>query len=281
MRGYSENIQSAVLVALFLVSFFGSALPVFSQATLGARELGLGQAVTALPGSTWSVFANPAMMDSSTRKISFFGIRYYGLEELTDVAVAAVFPADFGVVGAGVYRFGDELFSESRLRLTYKNSFERFHYGIVVNYNHVSQGAGHGSFGAIGFDVGLSAQIIESFWFGAKATNINQPRYGKFNNIVEEPPRNISIGFSYRMSDVLLFTSDVFKDVRFPLSYRAGAEINIFENFTGRVGITTRPVTFSGGFGYNSDHWEINVVAQRHENPVLGISPGVDLNILW
>ncbi|MDZ7717107.1 MAG: hypothetical protein U5J95_12940 [Balneolaceae bacterium] len=253
----------------------------YSQATLGAREISLGQATSALPNSTWAVFANPAMSSEDRKSVSFFGIRYYGFSELTDMAVAATYPTEFGVIGAGVYRYGDDLFNENQLRVSYKNSFQGFHYGAALNYNHVVQGDGHGSFGALGINVGLAAQIIDNLWIGAKATNINQPKYGEFNNIAEEPVRDLSIGFAYQVSDLFLFTSDVYKDVRFPVSYRGGAEIKIIENLRGRAGVTTEPLTFSAGFGYNTDLWGINIVAQQHENPVLGISPGLDLNITW
>lgn len=253
-----------------------------AQALMGARELAMGQAVTALPNSSWSVFANPAMVDQKSRSVSFFGVRYYGFADITDMAAVVTFPVKVGVLGFGVHRYGDDLFSENRLRTTFKNSFQGFHYGLAVNYTHVIQGEGYGSMGALGFDVGISARILEQLWIGAKATNINQPQYGVYSsNIEEEPPRELSIGLSYRLSDIALITSDAVKDVRFPLSYRAGLEITLFEELKGRAGITTEPQTFALGFGYVSEFWAINVGVQQHENPVLGISPGLDLNILW
>lgn len=278
MKTKLVNFKRTVLLAFLLLAITFSC---YSQATLGAREISLGQATSALPNSTWAVFANPAMSSEDSKRVSFFGIRYYGFSELTDMAAAATYPTNFGVLGAGVYRYGNDLFNENQLRVSYKNSFQGFHYGAAINYNHVVQGDGHGSFGALGIDVGLAAQIIDNLWLGAKATNVNQPKYGEFNNIAEEPVRELSIGFSYQVSDLFLFTSDVYKDVRFPVSYRGGAEIKIIENLKGRLGVTTEPLTFSAGFGYNTDLWGINIVAQQHENPVLGISPGLDLNITW
>lgn len=255
--------------------------PVRAQATLGAKEISMGQAVTALPNSNWSVFSNPAMMTKENRNVSFFGIRYYGLENLTDMAMAVSYPTGIGVIGGGAYRFGDDLYNESRLRVGYKNSYQGFHYGIAVNYYHVSQGGGHGSLGTAGIDVGIAARLWESLWIGAKAGNINQPKYGRFNNIAEEPVRDLSLGFAYKVSNLLMLSSDVYKDVRFPISYRGGMEIVIYQAFAGRLGVTTKPLTFAAGFGYGTDLWSINLVAQRHENPVLGISPGIDLNISW
>lgn len=252
-----------------------------AQATLGAREVGLGQATTALPESAWSVYANPAMIGRNANSISFFGLRYYGLTEITDMAAAIKVSTSFGSIGFGAHRFGDDLFNESRLRIAYKNAYEGFHYGVAVTYSHVAVGGGYGSAGAPGVDLGLAALLTEALWIGAKATNINQPSYGTYQNYEEELPRNLSIGFSYRMSGIALFTAEVFKDVRFPISCRAGIEVTLFDDFTGRAGITTEPVTFSGGFGYVNRLWGLNIVVQQHENPVLGLSPGLDLQISW
>lgn len=248
----------------------------YSQSVMGARAVALGQASTALPNTEWSVFANPAMMSTDRRTISFFGIRYYGFSEITDMAASVNYPFKYGAIGAGAHRYGFDLFSKNRVRVTYKNAFQNFHYGATLNYSHVSQGGGYGSAGAIGVDLGIAASLFEGAWIAAKATNINQPEYG---NIDEVLPRELAVGFSYLLSEVALVTSEVVKDVRFPISYRGGVEIPIFENFYGRAGITTEPTTFSGGFGYAGGMWKINVAAQNHIE--LGISPGLDLSIEW
>lgn len=250
-----------------------------AQAVIGARELAVGQATTALQKTDWAMFGNPAMMDEEERSVSFFGVRYYGLSEITDMAMSVTYPTKVGVLGGGAHRYGFDLFSESRLRIGYKNSFMGFHYGAILNYSHVMQGGGYGSAGALGVDIGVAAPILPDFWIGAKATNVNQPEYGSRNN--EKLPRELSIGFSYRLSDIALFTTDVVKDVQFPVSYRGGVEVNIIKNLMGRAGITTEPLTFSGGFGYSSSFLSANVAIQRHENSVLGYSPAIDFKISW
>jgi hypothetical protein len=249
------------------------------QSVIGARELAVGQATSALQGTNWAMFGNPAMMPLDEKSVSFFGVRYFGFAEITDMAVSATYPTKLGVFGAAAHRYGFDLFNENRLRLGYKNAFMGFHFGAVINYSHVVQGGGYGSAGALGVDVGIAAPITPDFWMGAQATNINQPTYGSRNE--EKLPRELSIGLSYRLSDFALFTTDVVKDVQFPLSYRAGVEVNIIGKLMGRAGITTQPQTFSAGFGYAGSFWNANVAVQRHENSVLGYSPAVDFKISW
>lgn len=283
--------RGAFLIILVFGLIFVEAGSVYGQVVLGARAISLGQATTALPDDEWSVFENPAMISNQQRSVSFFGMRYYGLPDLTDVAAVVTYPTKIGVLGGGAHRYGNDLFSESRIRVTYKNDYQRFHYGIAINYNHVAISRGtssvnYGSYGAVGIDLGLAAKIIDGLWIGAKTTNVNQGQYGEVqlqdgSIYAEEVPRNLSIGLSYRLSGVALFTTDVIKDVSFPISYRAGVEIDIVENLKARAGITTSPQTFSGGFGYNTNSWGFNLVVQRHEESALGYSPGLDFNISW
>ncbi len=272
-----RNLSTVLTFSLFLL--LGNSLNVRGQTVLGARELAIGQATTALQGTSWSMFSNPAMMPTDKKTVSFFGVRYYGLSEITDVAVSVTYPTNVGVLGAGAHRFGYSKYNENRIRLGYKNSFMGFHFGAIVNYSHVAMGGGYGSAGAIGVDVGLAAPILPSLWIGAKATNINQPHYGSRND--EALPRDLSIGLSYQLSDIALFTSEIYKDVQFPISYRGGVEVTIIDNLVGRAGFTTEPQTFSAGFGYSDSFWGANVAVQRHENRVLGYSPAVDFKINW
>jgi len=267
-----------VLIVLMTV---GLHVSLMAQVTLGARELSLGQAVTALPESSWSVFGNPAMPGPEQASVSFYGVRYYGLDELTDMAAAAMLPTGIGNIGVGAHRFGNDIYNESRLRAAYQNDYQGFYFGVAASYYHVSFGGNYGTLGAIGIDAGLGANLMEGLWFGAKAGNINRPSYGEYGTGSEELARDLSLGLSYRLSEIALFSTDVVKDIRFPVSFRGGIEFSIWGNLKGRAGVTTQPVTFTGGFGYGVKHWAFNIAVQQHENPVLGLSPGVDLNLSW
>ena len=268
-----------ILFSVGLIFITGVCSSLQAQAVIGAREIALGQATSALQGTDWSMFGNPALMSEDQRSVSFFGVRYFGFSDITDMAFAGSYPTNVGVLGVGAHRYGDDRFNENRLRLGYKNSFAGFHFGAIFNYSHVAFGGGYGSAGALGVDVGLAAPIVSDLWIGAKATNINQPEYGSKNN--EKLPRELSIGLSYQLSDIALFTSDVVKDVQFPISYRGGIEAVVIKNLVVRAGITVESRTFAGGFGYSGDIWAVNIAVQRHENRVLGYSPAIDFKISW
>jgi len=234
----------------------------------------MGQTGVALPESEWAVFNNSALLSTERNTVSFYGFRYVGITEITDMAAAATVQTNLGTIGAGVHRYGFDLFHENRFLLAYKNSEDRFHYGFSVSYIHVFQGGDYGSAGAFGLDLGLAAEITESLWMGARATNVNQPAYGDTD---EDLPRELAAGFSYKPAPSAQISAEIVKDIHFPLSFRTGLEFEIFSSFFTRAGISTKPSTYSFGFGYGSDRWAVNFALQQH-NP-LGMSPALDLSI--
>lgn len=250
----------------------------YSQITMGADGLALGQATTALQNNSWALFSNVATLNDVDKSVSFYSIRNYGFSELTDIAATGSIPTRFGVAAFGFHRYGGDLFNETRIRIGYANTWNNLKYGGAINYNHIAQGAEYGSGGAIGLDLGIAAKITEGLWLGAKTTNLNQPEYD-FAADEESLSRELSVGLSYDLDENALFLFDIVKDVRFPVAYRGGVEVKVIENLKGRVGVTTEPNTYSFGIGYGAKLWEANIAFQRHE--AIGFSPGIDLNFFF
>jgi hypothetical protein len=264
-----------VLYKISLILIFGFlSIPSLGQFKMGAQGLAMGNATTAFPGYSWALFSNPALISNEEIAIGFYGLRNYGFTELTDMSALGTIPTKFGTVALGLHRYGDNLFNETRVRFGYKNQWRTLHYGIVLNYNNISFGANYGSGNAVGIDAGLAAEITSRLWFGASGVNINRPEY---DGIEEELARELAVGLSYQLNELALFNFDVVKDVRYPVSYRGGIEVNVIEKLQGRVGITSYPLTYSMGFGYEQKRWEANIAVQKHE--LLGLSPGLDFVI--
>ena len=177
----------------FLLGLLGTFSQIQAQSTLGATSIAMGQTGVAVPNTNWTLFSNVALMPTDGNRVSFYGFRYVGIAEITDMAANFTSQTSWGTLGAGVHRYGFNLFNENRFLLAYKNSLSRFHYGASVSYTHIFQGGDYGAAGAIGFDLGIAAEITEDLWFGAGATNLNQPSYGDTN---EELPRELATGLS-------------------------------------------------------------------------------------
>lgn len=272
-------IKRTPIISLFILTLsvafcFGLFSKIEAQSVMGAKSISMGQSGVALPESEWSVFNNSALLSTERNTVSFYGFRYVGIAEITDMAAAATVQTNVGTIGVGIHRYGFNLFHENRFLLAYKNSEDRFHYGATVSYIHIFQGEDYGSADAFGLDLGLAAEITESLWMGARATNVNQPAYGSSD---EDLPRELAAGFSYKPASSAQITAEIVKDINFPLSFRTGMEFEIFTSFFTRAGISTKPSTYSFGFGYGSERWAVNFALQQH-NP-LGMSPALDLSI--
>jgi len=271
IKKYHIKRYPFVLIVLLLAGMVNHS---HAQLILGARGTSMGQAVTALPSETWNVFANPALLPESGRSVSFYGIRYYNLAELTDVALAGHYTHSIGSFGIGMHTFGDDLYRESRFRVGYSRGFQGFRAGIVVNYAHISIDGVYGSAGTLVFDAGVAYELVNGLWFGSRATNLSRSRIGRAK---EELPRELALGLSYQLNDRGMLSTDLVKDSRFPLSYRGGLEVRIIDQLYMRGGITTEPLTYSAGLGYKQPSWKVNIVAQQHY--VMGWNPGFDFHI--
>lgn len=246
-----------------------------AQVAIGARGVALGNATTAVNDYEWALFSNPASLSSEKKKVGFYGLRYYGLAELTDISSFLSFPTKVGVAAIGLHRYGGDDYSETRIRVAYKNAWKLFHVGVLLNYNHITFGGeNYGSGGALTMDIGVAAKLSSNLWLGAKAANANRGSYN-FEAYDEALYQDLSMGLSYQLAEKALFSLDMVKDVRFPVSWRAGVEMDVVNSLVGRIGVTTEPVTYSYGIGYELDMWSINLAIQQHKE--LGTSPGLDI----
>jgi hypothetical protein len=266
-------------ISFFILSFSALILiltdrSASAQPTLGAASLAMGQTGTALLNSEWSVFNNIALMSTDNNSLSFYGYRYVGITEITDIAIAGTFQSGFGTLGFGIHRYGFNLFNENSFLAGYKLSEGTVHFGISVSYTHLYQGEGYGTAGAAGIHIGIAAEPIDQFVIGVRTTNINQPAYGDTD---EELPREVAGGISYSPATGMIITADLVKDVRHPVSFRSGIQSHVISSVYIRAGITTAPSTWSAGFGYKHEQWEVNIALQQH-NP-LGLSPGLDFTL--
>tara|TARA_R100001143_G_C3360829_1_gene135452 strand:+ start:11960 stop:12784 length:825 start_codon:yes stop_codon:yes gene_type:complete len=267
------KIQSLKFLCLCVIGFTASGIA-YSQNSMGAKFVSMGQAGVALPGSDWSLFSNSALIPTNRNTASFYRFQYVGISEITDMAAVLNLQTRIGTLSFGIHRYGFNLFSENRLLIGFKRNFGTFHAGISAGYYHVSQGGDYGSAGALGLNIGIAAELDDGLWIGARATNINYPTYGKSDETV---PRDLSLGFSYQLAENTVLSMEAMKDVMFPLSLRSGLQIEIVPSLFARAGFTSNPETYSFGFGYSPDRWSINIGLQQH-NP-LGLSPALDLGI--
>ncbi|MFN1835312.1 hypothetical protein AB2B38_008620 [Balneola sp. MJW-20] len=240
----------------------------------GARPLALGSAVTALPGEDWALFGNPALMIAEKVEVNFYGGRYYGLEELTDIAFRVSAPILKGTVSGGFHRYGNELFNEMNFRGGYSRMFDKFSVGLAMNYRRMGFGGSYDDLHRISLDTGISAELTGGLTIGGR---INPVWSQVLNGAHLDADQEIAAGLSYAFQQRHYISIDAVKDIRFPLSFRAGIEVELVPVLQLRAGMTTEPETFSGGIGLELSNIKAGIAVQRHW--LLGLSPGMDLSI--
>ncbi len=276
LRFINVNNLSGILGLIFL--FFNFFIPncVSGQASAGARTFSLGQAGVALYDDPWALFQNPALMKTNRSAVSFYAMRYAGLQELTDFSTAITIPVSAGTFGFGAHYYGFDLFRETTFHLAYMKSFGSFSFGLIGSGYHIHIAKGYGSAWATGLSGGFAFTPSDKVRIGTRVRNINQPSYSDSKEMLF---RELATGISYKITSDLNFFSELSKDVRFPVSLRSGLEFRIIQNFFLRSGFTTEPNTWSFGFGFQSGFLQVNIAVQRHE--VLGLSPAMDTGLYF
>lgn len=250
------------------LAFSASAFAGGEKLDVGARAIALGGAFTGLANSSATLFYNPAgAMLVPFREASFFYSRPYGLQELDYLTFSylepSLLPRQYGAVGVSAKRYGFELYNETMFGLTYANSFEKkFLYGVTVNYQHTFIKS-YGSAGAIGIDIGVLGLITETLTLGFAAHNLNAPRIGVSR---EELAQTYALGLSYKALSNFLIALDLEKDVRFPLSMKSGFEYRPVLAFSIRVGFSTEPSRFTGGFGVHYAMLDVDYAFATHRD---------------
>lgn len=268
-----SSIRSLRLKIFLLFGVLVCFHPVKAQYVTGSRALALGNAASALTGNAWSVFGNPAMIAETGSSVSFYGSRNYGLIELSDKAAVLAISFPHLSLASGIHGYGNEHFKKIVLQFALAGNRRGVYGGISAGYHHIRFSGIYGSAGSLGLNAGVAVEMGKDFWLASKASNINLPAYG---NSGEELPRDLAIGLSCAFEHKSLFVFELYKDVRFPLSVRAGLEVKIVKGVFGRLGLTGYPQTYSLGLGITRGFVQINLAVQNHH--LLGYSQSGDFS---
>lgn len=245
----------------------------------GARAAALGGAATALSHEPTG-YANAAGWATFTgRAVSFFASEAFGLAALRLAAAAYVEPTALGTVALGARTFGFDDYRETHFHAGFARGFRlgttrRFYLGFSLRYQRVAI-PGYGHAGAVALGLGGLVQVYPSVQVGVQATNLHQPKLAGR----EALPRTLALGLAYRPGAQVLIVLDAYKDVRFPLSVRAGVEVHPVPALAVRAGATSAPARFTAGVGLRLGKLAADVAGERHE--ALGWSPALSLSLHW
>lgn len=216
---------------------------------MGARAKGLGNASACL-SDEWSLFNNPAGLASLTE--GAFVVAYDKTPNLpgSDKMVAATsFRLFKGTVSAGVFRFGDQLYSEQVAAAGYANQFGLASLGArfnLVQYN----AEGFGTRSVVSFNFGGIAELTPHIKVGAHIINLNQPVVSADNG--ERLPTKLIAGIVFTPQESLLVAVEAEKDIEYKATWKAGIEYKAFGKVSFRTGFNLFPEAAFIGVGFRS-----------------------------
>jgi len=257
-----KKIICYTAIFLFILSLPLKAAFEFKEG--GVRAAALAGAYTAAADDVEAVFWNPAgLRFCDGIQVNTTYTNLYGLSDLKYMNFNFIMPTlTAGTWGIGYTSFGPSDYRETDLRLSFASGLGSGVYmGANLKSNRVKIGNGGGSAGALGVDLGFTANVSPRFRMGFTAINVNSPALGDTS---EMPERRFMAGFLLKPFDGVRASFDISKPLKEELETRAGVEFGISEALDLRAGVQTIPARFTFGFGLNWSVFTFNYAFLNH-----------------
>lgn len=230
---------------------------------MGARSAGMGY-TSACMEDEWSLFNNVGGLASSKKPsvVAAYDTQP-SFESFNRMAAAFTLPIKIGVTALGVFRFGDELYSEQIISLGFANTFGLASLGLKANYIQY-KAQGFGSKGLITFSLGGIAKVTEKILIGAHITNINQPSLSSIED--EKLPTTLILGVGFKLSSKTFVSTELQKELDYFLKWKGGLEYQPFEKFCFRTGFNINPNAAFAGVGFNRKTIKVDYAYQHSFN---------------
>jgi hypothetical protein len=230
-----------------LLLFIANLVNAQSISTLmGARAAGIGNASSGFSDewSLWNNHGGLGRLDNYSVGSAYEARPW--LNGANRLAAAVNAPLKWGAMAAGMFRFGDDLYSEQMVSIGAGNQLGIASLGAKINVVQY-RAEGIGVWRAMSVDFGGITQLTEKLTVNAYIFNLNQ---AKINRDTEERlPTRLTAGFSYRPSSAVFITSEISKELTYDVTWRTGLEYTFQQKFFFRTGFNLHPTTAFFGLG--------------------------------
>jgi hypothetical protein len=232
---------------------------------MGARASGMGHASSCLDDE-WSVFNNMGGLASvNTIRAAFAFDAQPTFKPFNKAAAVLVVPLKIAVAGLGVYRFGDNVYSEQILTTGLSGKLGLASLGIKLNYVQYNA-AGFGRKGVLSLSFGGIAALTPQLSVGAHIINLNQPKISDVDD--ERLPTVLIAGISFKPSTRTLITTEVEKDLDYKATWKTGLEYEVHKKLSFRTGFNIHPNAGFFGLGFKPRKFSLDYA--YHYRPSLG-----------
>src|SRR5882672_7911571 len=172
-----------------------------SSTLMGARGAGLGYTSAALEDE-WALFNNVAGLARVEQVSTAFAYELRpALTGANRTAASIAAPIKIGTLGVGIFRFGDDLYSEHMLSLGVGNQIGNTSLGVKINYIQY-RAESFGVTTAVSADFGGITKITSQFSLAAYITNLTQSKLIGSNG--ERLPTKLTVGLAFRPTEKIV-----------------------------------------------------------------------------
>lgn len=226
---------------------------------IGARANGIGYTSSTL-FDEWGIFNNIAGTAKVEKTSAAFTYDLHpSVNGANRTAGAFAVPVKIGVVSAGIYRFGDDLYNEQLLSAGFSNKFGLAALGAQINYIQYRT-EGFGSKGVLSLNLGGIAELTPHLSIGAYIVNINQPEISE----QEKLPTKLVAGIGFKPVDKVFIATEIEKDLDYDPTWKMGIEYKFHKKFCARTGYTINANTAFFGLGFITKKFTIDYSIQHN-----------------
>jgi len=259
-KRYCVCDRSVVFLALFVCSPLFAA---FEDTNTSTRSEGMAGAAVARSMGAESLFRNPSAMLVGERSFDsyLFFTKPFNIAELSLGIAAMQLTRKRYAVGGGIKCFGNSIYRENQFVLAGAlRATGSLVVGLNIRYASLAI-KNYGQAATVIVDFGTIARLHKNVSWGFLVKNANYAAIGRGR---EQLPQILVTGMSIKAASRFLFNADLYKDARFPLDARFGAEYSPFTTLSLRVGTALEPSRFGVGFSLNFAHFRIDYAFRSH-----------------
>ncbi len=269
MLSLRKTIIACIVVINYLpCNAFEDPLPI------GGRAAGMSGTAVA-HADIWSIYNNQAGLSMITKPMLALYNDNKFIKELGTKAIVFGLPTNTGTFGLSISSTGIPDASFQKFGIAYGKSLgEIFSAGLQMEYLRITQPGNYGTDGAFTFELGILSNPIENLFIGFHVFNPVRIKY-----IRQDDQRIYTLikgGLEYSFSEKVQFAVETEKDLDFSPNYKFGCEYNFYKNLDFRVGVSTNPVNYSFGLGFEVNNVLADVAFTIHNE--LGIIPHISFS---
>lgn len=257
------------------ILFVGFHILAFGQLSgISAAGAGLGNSTVAMQTPV-ALFGNQAGLASLPKfAIAASAQRAFLLSELQSVTIGAAMPTRSGTFGLVAKSFGYEEFKQQKIGLSYaRKLWEALSVGAQFDYFN-TRIPEYGSRGIFTFEAGVQAQVSKTLRAGAHVFSPAQVELADG----EVLPTIFRLGIAWQVSEKLLVTSELEKDLDYKLRWKNGLSYQPVQAVYIRSGFANEPSMLFFGLGFAfGNGFQADMAGSFHQT--LGFSPSAGL--MW